>query len=217
MCKACRELRDMAELVFPTGNSSSTPLGLSNGSDMCSMSSLGNSLKLNSGNSHIQVDVAAVDSLKAQITDMDKKLEQFRTELLAQSAAHSISGPTSKSSYAGAVSYDLMSAVAVKSAVKESFRQRKIEDCCSASVAIYGLPESWHDIKDFRDIFNKLNCSCHVVSHVRIGRSNCSKIRLIKVTLQLVTERGLLLTAARYLNDDGTYASVYIEHWLTQK
>ena len=94
VCKACRELRDVADLVFPIGNSSPTPLELPSGSDVCSMSSLGNTLKPNSGNSHIQVDVAAVDSLKAQIIDMDKKPEQFCTELLAQSAARSISGTT---------------------------------------------------------------------------------------------------------------------------
>ena len=182
VCKACREFRDMAELVFPTENSSPTPLELSNGSDMCSMSSLGNTLKPNSGNSYIQINVATVDCLKAQITDMDKKLEQFGKELLAQSAARSKSGPTLKSSYAGAVSRDLTSVA--KLAVEESFRQRKIENHCSASVAIYRLPENGHDIKYLRDILNKLSCSCHVVSHARIGHPNSSKTRPIKVTLQ---------------------------------
>ena len=40
VCKTCCESCDMAELGFPAGDSSPTPLGFSNRSDVCSASSL---------------------------------------------------------------------------------------------------------------------------------------------------------------------------------
>ena len=239
MCKACSE----SELVLQTGNSLTSSLGLSNESDVRSMSSLGNTLKPNSGNSHIQVDVAAVDSLTALITHMDKKLEQFRIELLAQSAAPcSINDLSSKSSYAGAVSRDLTSNIinsadnsssdvksksfseaissnlsdVVKSAMVETIRHHEATQRDGASVAIHNLKEFGSDVNDVRELLDFIGCNAKIIRIVRIGQQvkASKKCRLLKVELQSTSDKDMMLQLAKYLREDPTTRDIFITPWL---
>ena len=62
-----------------------------------------------------------------------------------------------------------------------------------------------------------LDCNVHVISVVRIGRTATSskKLCLLKVSLQTVVDKTLLLKASKYLKEDPSTAAIFITSWLS--
>ncbi len=164
-----------------------------------------------------------IDSMQKNLSDLiaslnltdspsiSNVLNEASTVMQNSSSSSSVSSRAKPASYSAAVSSSFSEIV--KSAISTSIREQKTLERNSASVAIHNLREYGYDTRDVHDLFDYLECDIRLVATTRLGHVG-SKPRLLKVELNTISDRDLLLRAAKFLREDPATKSIFITPWL---
>ncbi len=164
-----------------------------------------------------------IDSMQKNLSDLvaslnlpdspsvSNELNEAGTVMPDSASNSSVTSRAKPASYSAAVSNSFSEIV--KSAITTSIREQKALERNRASVAIHNLREYGNDARDVHDLFDYLECDIRLVATTRIGRVG-SKPRLLKVELNTISDRDLLLRAAKFLREDPTTKSIFITPWL---
>ena len=96
-------------------------------------------------------------------------------------------------------------------------KKQKAAEQDRACVAIHGIRECSRDLPDIREQCEYFDYNVYVFNVVRIGRpaKSSKKPRLLKVLLQTVIDKTLLLKVSKYLREDPFTAAIFITSWLS--
>jgi hypothetical protein len=148
-----------------------------------------------------------ISGIKQSISELNTKLSDMVVAVNAISL-HKDDGSTSvgqvhsapaiqQSSYASIVAKDLPHIV--KTAIAEVIKQQHSEEKDMASLVVYGLRDTGHDLREVGDLLRMLGCEKISLHFSRLGRlaANNTRPRPLKLECDSVGDRDRLLSAAK--------------------
>ena len=96
-------------------------------------------------------------------------------------------------------------------------REQKIIERDNACIAVHKMREYGNDVNDLRNLCEYLDCDVHIASATRIGQKaqSSKKIRVLKVQLQLASNKMKLLKSSKYLREDRSTSTIFFTPWLS--
>ena len=132
----------------------------------------------------IKDDDDAIKKLRFSMVDVTHRIDEIQSNL-SHKLQHLIDASTSSkdliTSTIGIVttadkptSYAAVATKGISDAVKSAFTEviawQKSNDRDKSAIAVFGLLETNHDLKDAYGILRKLGCTATIISHLRIGK-----------------------------------------------